>query len=89
MSEGRNGRNAGAIYGLMLVGWSIGGVVGPLIASTLIGSERRDGTAYTTLGVIALASTVLTFLTRIPRTRQRADEGHLAEVATGGPRMKG
>ena len=34
-------RNAGAIYGLMLIGWSIGGIVGPLLISSLIG--RAEG----------------------------------------------
>ena len=70
-------KNAGAIYGLMIIGWSLGGVIGPVIASALIGEDKGYGTAYTTLGVIALASVVLTFLTRIPRTRQSAEEGSL------------
>ena len=74
-------KNAGAIYGLMIIGWSIGGVVGPLIASALIGEDQSYGTAYTTLGVIALAAVVLPFVTRIPRTRQSADEGSLGAKA--------
>jgi OFA family oxalate/formate antiporter-like MFS transporter len=32
-------RHAGAIYGLMLIGWSLGGIVGPIIISALIGHE--------------------------------------------------
>jgi OFA family oxalate/formate antiporter-like MFS transporter len=61
--------NAGAIYGLMIVGWSIGGVFGPLIASALIGDDNYT-LAYTTLGIIALAAVALTFITKMPRARQ-------------------
>ncbi|MCP3420259.1 L-lactate MFS transporter [Nocardioides pinisoli] len=62
-------RNAGAIYGLMLVGWSLGGIIGPLIASALIGEEKAYTVAYTTIGVIALVSVALTFVTKVPAGR--------------------
>jgi OFA family oxalate/formate antiporter-like MFS transporter len=62
-------RNAGAIYGLMLIGWSLGGVIGPLIASALIGEEKSYTVAYTTIGVIALAAVALTFVTKVPPGR--------------------
>lgn len=67
-------RNAGAIYGLMLVGWSLGGIIGPIIASALIGEDQAYTVAYTTIGVIALASVVLTFVTKVPRGREAAVE---------------
>ncbi len=60
-------KNAGAIYGLMLIGWSLGGVVGPLVASALIGEDGDYTTAYTTIGIIALVSVALTLVTRLPR----------------------
>jgi MFS transporter, OFA family, oxalate/formate antiporter len=62
-------KNAGAIYGLMLVGWSIGGVFGPLIASALIGEDGDYTTGYTTIGIIALVSVALTLITKLPRGR--------------------
>ena len=65
-------KNAGAIYGLMLIGWSIGGVVGPVIASALIGDDGAYTTAYTTIGIIALVSIVLTVITKLPRDRVEA-----------------
>ncbi|GIM63002.1 MFS transporter [Planomonospora venezuelensis] len=65
-------RNAGAIYGLMLVGWSLGGVIGPVLASALIGDEKAYTLAYTTIGVIALASVALTFVTKVPAGRDGA-----------------
>jgi MFS transporter, OFA family, oxalate/formate antiporter len=59
-------RNAGAIYGLMIVAWSIGGVVGPLLVAGLISGDNYT-TAFTTIGVIALAAMVLPLFTRPPR----------------------
>jgi MFS transporter, OFA family, oxalate/formate antiporter len=64
---------AGAIYGLMLIGWSIGGVIGPIVISSLIGEGKNYTLGYTTIGIIALVSMVLTFITKIPsRTRETA-----------------
>jgi OFA family oxalate/formate antiporter-like MFS transporter len=64
-------RYAGAIYGLMLLGWSLGGIVGPIIVSALIGEAKAYTVAYTTIGIIALASMVLTFVTKVPANRRR------------------
>ena len=72
---------AGAIYGLMLIGWSLGGVVGPLIAAALIGPAKNYTAAYTTIGIIALVAIVLPLVTRLPRTRQSASEGQLGSEA--------
>ncbi|HEY1571973.1 MAG TPA: OFA family MFS transporter [Pseudonocardiaceae bacterium] len=64
-------RNAGAVYGLMIVGWSIGGVVGPLLVAALI-----DGTSYTlaftTIGIIAAVALILPIVTK-PRAQVSAD----------------
>jgi OFA family oxalate/formate antiporter-like MFS transporter len=65
-------RFAGAIYGLMLIGWSLGGIIGPIIASALIGEDKAYTVAYTTIGIIALASVVLTFITKVPAKRREA-----------------
>jgi OFA family oxalate/formate antiporter-like MFS transporter len=64
-------KHAGAIYGLMLIGWSLGGVVGPLLAAKLIGDNNYT-LAYTTIGIIALASVALTLITKLPRRREAA-----------------
>ncbi len=65
---------AGAIYGLMLIGWSLGGVLGPQLAAALAsgGAYTR---AYTAIGVLALAAVALTFLTRVPGQREDAAVG--------------
>ncbi|WP_181310381.1 L-lactate MFS transporter [Nocardioides campestrisoli] len=62
-------RNAGAIYGLMLIGWSIGGVFGPLLTSWLLGDDAAYTVAYTTIGVVALVAVALTVVTKLPRPR--------------------
>jgi OFA family oxalate/formate antiporter-like MFS transporter len=66
-------KNAGAIYGLMLVGWSLGGVIGPIIISTLLGDSDDNPNytlAYTVMGIIALVSVALTFITKVPKDRR-------------------
>ena len=78
-------KHAGAIYGLMILGWSLGGIVGPLVISALIGEEKNYTGAYTTIAVIALVAISLTAITKLPRTRQSTSEGMIGEQA-GGPR---
>jgi OFA family oxalate/formate antiporter-like MFS transporter len=58
--------NAGAIYGLMIIAWSIGGVVGPLIASKLYESSGSYDRPFTVLGIVALISMALPLITRPP-----------------------
>src|SRR3712207_8670115 len=65
-------RNAGAIYGLMLIGWSIGGVIGPIVISSLLGEDDNYTLAYTTMGIIALVSVALTLITKVPAARREA-----------------
>lgn len=59
-------KNAGAIYGLMIVGWSIGGVVGPMVVAGLI-SGTQYTVAFTTIGILALLAIALPLITRPPR----------------------
>jgi MFS transporter, OFA family, oxalate/formate antiporter len=63
-------RNAGAIYGLMIVGWSLGGVVGPLLVATLIEGDAYTA-AFTTIAVLAFAAIVLPLVTRPPGMGRR------------------
>lgn len=63
--------NAGAIYGLMLVAWSIGGVVGPTVLTRLIGDGQAYTLAFTVVGIVALAGIVLTIIARPPKERGR------------------
>lgn len=68
-------KNAGAIYGLMLVGWSLGGIIGPIIASALIGEDKGYTMAYSVIGIIALAAVALTLVTKKPKDREPQGTG--------------
>jgi OFA family oxalate/formate antiporter-like MFS transporter len=64
-------RNAGAIYGLMIIGWSLGGVVGPLLVANLIQGKAYT-TAFTTIAIMALVAIILPVITRRPVAERRA-----------------
>ncbi|NUO91820.1 MAG: OFA family MFS transporter [Dermatophilaceae bacterium] len=68
-------KNVGAIYGLMLIGWSIGGVVGPLLIASLIGSQKAYNLGFTVIGVITLVALVLPLITKKPRHDGVAADG--------------
>jgi OFA family oxalate/formate antiporter-like MFS transporter len=59
--------NAGAVYGAMIVAWSIGGVVGPLVTAALYEANDQSYTVpFTVIAVLALVSLVLPLITRMP-----------------------
>ena len=65
-------RYAGATYGLMIIGWSIGGVIGPLLVASL-GNGKAYTVAFTTIAVLSFAAIVLPLITRsLAKTPQRA-----------------
>lgn len=59
-------QHAGAIYGLMLVGWSLGGLLGPSLIAALIGEQRHYTLGFSVVGALALAALALPFVTRPP-----------------------
>jgi OFA family oxalate/formate antiporter-like MFS transporter len=73
--------HAGAIYGLMLVGWSLAGVAGPLVSSALVAGAGGYTVAFTVMGLLALAGVLLPAVTRPPR-RANSDAD---QVATATP----
>lgn len=59
--------NAGAVYGAMIVAWSIGGVVGPLLTAALYEADGQSYTLpFTVLAAVALASLALPLITKMP-----------------------
>lgn len=60
-------RHAGAIYGLMLVGWSLGGLIGPPLVALLIGAGPNYKLGFGIMGTLALLAVVLPVITRPPR----------------------
>lgn len=66
-------KNAGAIYGLMLIAWSLGGIVGPLLIASLIGEDKAYTLGFTVVGIIALAAMAIPMFTKKPtKAPQRA-----------------
>lgn len=78
-------RNAGAIYGAMIVAWSIAGVVGPLAIARL--AEMTDGfvVPFTVIAVAALVSMALPLVTR-PPAPEAAPSGRDRDAARAGSR---
>ncbi|MFC4018127.1 OFA family MFS transporter [Micromonospora sp. GCM10011542] len=59
--------NAGAVYGAMIVAWSIGGVVGPLVTALLYEASGKSYTLpFTVIAVVALVALILPPITRMP-----------------------
>ena len=67
-------KNVGAIYGLMLVGWSIGGVIGPLLIASLIGDSKSYTRGFTIIGIITIVAMVIPLITRKPHHGARGVE---------------
>jgi MFS transporter, OFA family, oxalate/formate antiporter len=59
-------KNVGKIYGLMLTAWGLGGVLGPLLISTVVDSTGEYTTALYILAGMLLVSTVLPAIVRPP-----------------------
>lgn len=75
--------NLGAIYGLMLIGWSLGGVMGPLLVASVAGTPANWTLAFSVVGVIALLASGVPLLAR-PRTVATSSEVRdTVEAATG------
>lgn len=68
-------RHSGAIYGLMIVGWSLGGIIGPPIIAALIGGNKSYTLGYTVIGIIALVALVLPLITKMPRSKEAPPTG--------------
>jgi MFS transporter, OFA family, oxalate/formate antiporter len=74
-------RNAGAIYGAIIVGWSIGGVLGPV--ATAVIADATDGytVAFFIIAGMILASMALPLTTKTVRRRRKRDEGRRGAVS--------
>lgn len=63
-------RNAGAIYGAMIVAWSLGGVVGPLAIAAIVDSTGGFTTPFYLIAGLAAVSILVPVTTRKPEARQ-------------------
>jgi len=59
-------KNAGGIYGAMIVAWSLGGVVGPLAIAAIVDATGGFATPSYIIAVMAALSIVLPLTTRKP-----------------------
>jgi OFA family oxalate/formate antiporter-like MFS transporter len=70
-------KNAGAIYGAMIVGWSIGGVVGPLAIAALVDSTGGFVVPFRLIAALALVSIAIPLTTKKPGAVSEARGGAL------------
>ena len=68
-------RNAGAIYGAIIVGWSIGGALGPVAIAAIADATDGYTVAFFIIAGMVLASTALPLTTKTVRRRRERDEG--------------
>lgn len=68
-------RHAGAVYGAMIIAWSLGGVVGPLLTAKLLEASGSFVLPFTVVGGIAAGGLVLPLLTRPPAGRPVDETG--------------
>ncbi|MHB1235019.1 MAG: MFS transporter, partial [Microbacteriaceae bacterium] len=66
-----------------IIGWSLGGLLGPPIIAALIGTNKAYTLGYTVIGIIALVALVLPAITRMPTPR--ADAVTVAEAGAPVP----
>jgi MFS transporter, OFA family, oxalate/formate antiporter len=63
-------KNVGAIYGAMIVGWSIGGVVGPLAIAAIADATDGFDVPFYLIAAMLVVSLVLPATTRKPAERE-------------------
>ncbi len=63
-------KQVGGIYGAMIVGWSIGGVIGPLLIAALRDATDGFSVPFYLLAALALVSAAVPALTRPPAERE-------------------
>ncbi len=62
-------KNAGAIYGSIIVGWSLGGVIGPLAIAAISDRTGNYNLPFYLIAVLALVSMLIPATTRKPSER--------------------
>jgi OFA family oxalate/formate antiporter-like MFS transporter len=67
-------RHAGAIYGAMIVAWSLGGVIGPLVIAWLVEATGGFTVPFLLIAGMSLVALVLPFVTRPPAGRRAPAE---------------
>lgn len=70
--------NGGAIYGAMVIAWSLGGVIGPLGMAAIESATGSFAPALYGFAVIAVLAAVIPFLTKPPSSEQAEQDASAA-----------
>ena len=68
-------RDVGTLYGLMLTAWGVGGVLGPLLISSIIDATQSYTLAFYIIAAIMVGSAIFTFFVRPPRRESPVGAG--------------
>lgn len=66
-------KNAGGIYGAMIVGWSIGGVVGPLVVAAIADATGGFAVPFYIIAAMVLGAALLPATTKAPPAISRRE----------------
>lgn len=66
-------KNNGVNYGIMFIGFALGGYLGPVIANSLFDSTGSYSTALLVVGAMGVAATLLVlWLTKINKSKKKS-----------------
>ena len=63
-------KNFGVNYGLIMTGWGLGGVIGPMTAAAVFDANKNYDMAYIIAGILLIVTLVITFTFRKEKVKQ-------------------
>ncbi len=57
-------KNFGVNYGLIMTGWGLGGVIGPMTAAAVFDASKNYNMAYIIAGILLVVTLLITFTFR-------------------------
>jgi OFA family oxalate/formate antiporter-like MFS transporter len=73
-------KNVGTIYGLMIIAWGFGGVLGPTLISYMYDATGSYARAFYIIAGIMLLSSIIPFIVRPPKREAGATAGAAAQA---------
>jgi OFA family oxalate/formate antiporter-like MFS transporter len=74
-------KNFGVNYGFVFTAWGVGGILGPMLSGWIFDANKNFNDAYLIAAVCLLIAAGLTFVTRAPHAKARAEEKVLNKAA--------
>jgi len=65
-------KNFGVNYGLIMTGWGLGGVIGPMTAAAVFDASKNYNMAYIVAGILLVVTFLITFTFRQKKTEKTA-----------------